>query len=188
MDKFGYKQAIVVFRPQDEVRIVYGGADTSESLQQWVYEKAVPLVGEYNDDTAELYKKRNLPILKVFTDVNWESNVKSTMYYVNRLKKIAKNANIFNKLSFTLVNKANARQDLDKFGMSLGKDEAGVVIEDANGKYKMNGGFSVDNVQNFVNDFFAGKLKNYVKSQSIPEKNDGPVTVVVGETFKDIVL
>ena len=28
----------------------------------------------------------------------------------------------------------------------------------------------------------------HVKSQPIPEKNDGPVTVVVGHSFNDLVL
>jgi hypothetical protein len=43
-------------------------------------------------------------------------------------------------------------------------------------------------VQKFVDDFLGGKLKNFVKSEPIPESNDGPVKVVVGETFADIVM
>ncbi len=43
-------------------------------------------------------------------------------------------------------------------------------------------------MEKFTNDFLAGKIKPYVKSEAIPEKNDGPVKVVVGDNFKDIVM
>jgi len=126
--------------------------------------------------------------LKLYADVNWESNLKNTMYYVNRLKKVAKQGNLFSKVAFTVVNKVASRADLDKYGMTLGKDEVGVVIEDKSSKYKMTTTFTPENVQQFVNDFLAGKLKNYVKSEPIPTNSNEPVSVVVGETFKDIVL
>jgi len=47
---------------------------------------------------------------------------------------------------------------------------------------------TADNVKKFVNDYLAGSLKPYIKSEPVPETNDGPVTVVVGETFNDLVL
>ncbi len=46
----------------------------------------------------------------------------------------------------------------------------------------------VENLKEFINDFIAGKIKPYIKSQPVPEKNDDPVKVVVGETFNQIVM
>ncbi|KAG4221103.1 hypothetical protein PC116_g30420, partial [Phytophthora cactorum] len=40
----------------------------------------------------------------------------------------------------------------------------------------------------FVDDFSAGKIAPSLKSEPIPEKQEGPVTVVVGKTYEDIVL
>merc|ERR1712168_732636 len=51
----------------------------------------------------------------------------------------------------------------------------------------MNEKFSVENLESFVKEFKGGKLKPYIKSEPIPESNDGPVKVVVGETFDQIV-
>lgn len=34
----------------------------------------------------------------------------------------------------------------------------------------------------------AGKAKPWFKSEKAPEENSGPVTVVVGDTFKEIVM
>lgn len=38
-----------------------------------------------------------------------------------------------------------------------------------------------------MNDLDEGSLEPYVKSEPIPESNDGPVTVAVGKNFEDVV-
>ena len=40
----------------------------------------------------------------------------------------------------------------------------------------------------FVKDFVSGKLSASIKSEPIPEKQDGPVYVVVAHNYNDIVL
>lgn len=42
-------------------------------------------------------------------------------------------------------------------------------------------------LERFLDDYFAGQLKRYIKSEPIPEKNKGPVKVVVAESFEEIV-
>jgi hypothetical protein len=56
--------------------------------------------------------------------------------------------------------------------------EWGLVIEKGyQDKYKMDGNkFSADVVNQFYQDFVDGKLEKWVKSQDVPEKNDGPVS------------
>lgn len=46
---------------------------------------------------------------------------------------------------------------------------------------------SVDNLRQFVTDYLDGKIEAYVKSEEIPSDNDGPVKVVVGKNFDEIV-
>lgn len=46
---------------------------------------------------------------------------------------------------------------------------------------------TVDNIGAFVDDALAGKLKPHLKSEEPPASNDGPVTIVVGKTFEEIV-
>jgi len=50
------------------------------------------------------------------------------------------------------------------------------------------GEFSVETAPKFVNDFLSGSIEAYIKSEPIPEKNDGPVKVVVAKTFNEIVM
>lgn len=45
-----------------------------------------------------------------------------------------------------------------------------------------------EGLQKALNDFEAGSLKAYYKSESIPETNNEHVKVVVGDSFEDVVL
>lgn len=40
---------------------------------------------------------------------------------------------------------------------------------------------TVDNIGTFLDDVLAGKVKPHLKSEAIPEKNDGPVMTIVGK-------
>jgi protein disulfide-isomerase A1 len=57
-------------------------------------------------------------------------------------------------------------------------------------KYKFEGSLadlSVDAVNQFIDEFKEGKLKAFMKSEPIPEDNNGPVKTLVGHNWNDIV-
>jgi len=191
LEHFGYKQSIVICRPKDDdVKIIFSGAETRETLDRWVDEKGLPIVGEFNQFTSPIYSKKHLPTLKVYFDLDWESNQKKAMYYVNRLRKVANHGDLYRKLNFVVADKNSYKTEMDKYAASIGRDECMVVIDEVRGidKYKFTGEFSIENVQKFVEDYLSKKLHPFIKSAPIPEHNDGPVTVVVGDTFRDIVF
>ena len=47
---------------------------------------------------------------------------------------------------------------------------------------------SEKNIGSFVDDFVAGKVEPSVKSEPIPEKQEGPVTIVVAKNYDDVVI
>jgi len=178
------KEGIVLFSAFASP-ITYSG---SGSVADWVWDASVPLTGEITKDNAARYKKKNLPILKAFIDVDWASNAKRTNYYLNRLKKVAENAIFKNKLLFAIANKKDFGDELTRFGLA-GQDPL-IAIDDLpkSQKYRFTEEFSVKNVEQFGQDYLDGKLKSYIKSEKQPATNDASVKVVVGETFKDIVM
>jgi protein disulfide isomerase family A protein 3 len=190
-DEQGYKNRdkVVMFTSFEDKKYEYAGTSDSSAIQNWLYATCLPRVGEFTQENEQRYKKRNLPILKAYFDVDWGSNVKHTNYYVNRMKKALDNdKSVKDKLSFAVVNKKQFGDEMAKFGLE-GKD-FGVAIDDFanNQKYRMVGEFSVANLEKFTKDFLDHKLESYIKSDPIPESNDGGVKVVVGKNFKDIVL
>jgi protein disulfide-isomerase A1 len=46
----------------------------------------------------------------------------------------------------------------------------------------------VESITEFVDNFSGGEMKPSIKSEPVPEKQDGPVTIVVAHNYKDIVL
>jgi protein disulfide-isomerase A1 len=56
-----------------------------------------------------------------------------------------------------------------------------------NAKYA-SGKLSVDKIEGWVAEFKAGKIEKTIKSEAVPESNDGPVKVVVAKQFQEIVL
>ena len=55
-------------------------------------------------------------------------------------------------------------------------------------KYKMEGELSEDNILKFIDNWENKRLKSYIKSQEVPEKNNEDVLVVVGKTFEKEVI
>ncbi|KAI5382984.1 hypothetical protein KIW84_070405 [Lathyrus oleraceus] len=55
-------------------------------------------------------------------------------------------------------------------------------------KFLLDGEVTVDNIKAFGEDFFEDKLKPFLKSDPIPESNNGDVKIFVGNNFDEIVL
>lgn len=62
-----------------------------------------------------------------------------------------------------------------------------VHVPDKGEKYK-SGPVTVDKVTGWVEDYKAGKIEKTIKSEAIPESNDGPVKVVVAKQFDEILF
>ena len=56
-----------------------------------------------------------------------------------------------------------------------------------NNKFVMEGGLSMDALQEFVEDCTADKLEPYLKSEPMPQTNDGPVAVAVSKKLDNVV-
>merc|ERR1712032_1033451 len=46
---------------------------------------------------------------------------------------------------------------------------------------------TVENIGSFIDDVLGGKIKPHLKSEPVPESNDGPVKVIVGTEFEKFV-
>merc|ERR1712000_640624 len=105
-------------------------------------------------------------------------------YVRNRVLKVA--SQVKSELAFAVASRDEHAMDIQQFGLSEG---IATAIHGANGqKYKMAGEWSVDALKAFVEDFEAGKLEAYMKSEPIPEDDDSGVTTVVGKNFDDVVM
>jgi len=185
-------EAVVAFKNYDDKKTAYSGSYKLGALQEWIVGQSLPVVGEFTADRAVRYQKRGLPVLKYFMKIDRQANgaySKMTTYYTSRLEAIAKE--FAGKIVVAIANIGDFAQALEEFGMK-GKDSALVIETIGEGgakprKYRFDGAFKAEKVQKFAADFIANKLEVYVKSEDVPVNNDGPVKVLVGKNFKDIV-
>lgn len=159
--------------------------DDSESLDDFVKTNYHGLVGHRQQSNIADF---NAPIVVAYFDVDYTKNVKGTNYWRNRVLKVAKEIGS-KDLSYAISNNILFGGELEEFGVDSKSETPVVAARDKdNKKYIMKEKFSVEALKKFVEDFLAGNLQPFVKSEELPEDNSGPVKVAVGRNFDDLVL
>ncbi|XP_029870129.1 protein disulfide-isomerase A3 [Aquila chrysaetos chrysaetos] len=190
-------EGIVLFRPPrltnkfEDSSIKYTEDKiTSGKIKKFIQENIFGICPHMTEDNKDLIQGKDL--LVAYYDVDYEKNAKGSNYWRNRVMMIAKKfLDAGHKLSFAVASRKTFGHELSEFGLDSSVGEAPVVaIRTAKGdKYVMQEEFSRDGkaLERFLQDYFDGNLKKYLKSEPVPESNDGPVKVVVAENFDEIV-
>jgi len=186
------KEAVVIhlsprFASKLEQSVHVFTGETKQQLADFFNQHNLPLGGEITSENAHLYKNKGVPVVKVFANLDWQRDHKGANYLLNRIRKVAKEFQ--NKLSFAIMSKKNAGSDLKDLDMS--NIETPFFIHDLKSgmKYRHDKEpvYTPEAMKSFAEEFLAGKVEAFVKSEAIPENNDGPVKVVVGKNFQSIV-
>jgi len=156
---------------------------TTADLLAWASEHAYPYLG----DVASQYErlaKRSLPIGLVFVQDEDQEALAVTLSWVEAIAKAR-----YHQMSFAYVGKA-FHSRLAQLGAS-GNVIPTVVIMDSAGKrwpFDEEKEFNKENMEHHVAGVVDGSIKPHFKTEPIPEPNDEPVKVVVGQSFESIVL
>lgn len=162
--------------------VVFDGK-TKEDLNTFVKKNFHGLVGFRNRDSATDFKN---PLIVAYYNVDYVKNAKGTNYWRNRVLKVAKEYE--GKINFAISAKDEFQHELNEYGYDYVGDKPLILARDEkNQKFIMKEEFSVENLSAFAHDLDEGALEPYVKSEPIPEKNDGPVVVAVGKNFEEVV-
>ncbi|XP_075068821.1 protein disulfide-isomerase A4 [Mixophyes fleayi] len=160
---------------------------TEEDIKKHVIKHALPLVGHRsNSNEAKRYTKRPLVVVYYTVDFSFDHRT-ATQYWRNKVLAVAKD---FPEYTFAISNEDDYASELKDLGLSDSGEEVNVAILDANGKKyaKDPEEFDSDSLSEFVIAFKKGKLTPVLKSQPVPRNNKGPVKIVVGKTFAEIVM
>lgn len=155
-------------------------------LNDWIKKNYHGIVGVRTQSNMDEFKG---PLVVVYYDVDYVRNTKGTNYWRNRVLKVAKG---HTKTRFAVANGDQFAGELDEYGLAspTGKDATPVVAaRGADGKkYVMKEKFSVEALETFVENFEDGKLEPHIKSEEVPEDNNGPVYTAVGKNFDELVV
>ncbi|KAM4606367.1 protein disulfide-isomerase A4 [Polymixia lowei] len=156
-------------------------------VQDFFKKHVVPLVGHRKQSNdAKRYTKRPLVVVYYGVDFSFDYK-KATQFWRSKVLEVAKD---FPEYTFAIADEEDYSDEMKSLGLSESGEEINVgILGDGGRKYAMEPEeFDSEVLRDFVMAFKKGKVRPIVKSQPVPKNNKGPVKVVVGKTFDDIVM
>ncbi|PIA64672.1 hypothetical protein AQUCO_00100258v1 [Aquilegia coerulea] len=180
------RPALVLVKKEDEKFSHFDGNFTKSAILKFARENKIPLVISLT--------KENAPLI-------FESNVKKQIILFGTSNSTEKVLPIFREAAKSFKGKLIfVYADLDSKDIGkevlqffrLNGDSLEVMAfsteSDDGKKYKFNGELTLESIKVFGKDFVGNKLKPFIKSDPIPDINDGDIKIVVADNFDEIVL
>jgi protein disulfide-isomerase A1 len=176
--------AIVLYKSFDEGKNIYKEKFDAEAIKAFAKTAATPLVGEVGPETYSGYMAAGIPLAYIFAETEEERTKLG-----NELRPIAEKFK--GKINFATIDASNFGAHAGNLNLKTDKFPSFAIQEiEKNQKFPFDqeAEITLDAISKFVEDFSAGKIEPSIKSEPIPETQEGPVTVVVAKSYDDIVL
>jgi len=176
--------SIVLYKTFDEGKNTFSKKFDEEAITKFAKAAATPLVGEVGPETYQGYMSAGIPLAYIFAETEEERKELS-----KELKTIAKKYR--GKINFATIDAKSFGQHAGNLNLEVGKWPAFAIQDTAkNQKYPFDQTKKITSkdVGEFVDKFSSGNIKPSIKSEPIPENQDGPVTVIVANNYEEIVL
>lgn len=183
--KEGVKQpGLVLYKTFDEGKDVFAEAFDKEAIESFAKVASTPLVGEVGPETYAGYMAAGIPLAYIFAETPEERTE-----LAKELKPLAEKHK--GKINFATIDAKAFGQHAGNLNLEVGKWPAFAIQKtDKNQKfpYDQEKKITETEIGAFVDDFVAGKVEPSIKSEPIPESQDGPVAVVVAKNYDDLVI
>ncbi|KAK0655723.1 thioredoxin-like domain-containing protein [Cercophora newfieldiana] len=176
--------AIVLYKDFDEGKSTFSAKFEAEAIEKFAKTASTPLIGEVGPETYSDYMSAGIPLAYIFAETPEERKELS-----EAIKPIAEAQR--GVINFATIDAAAYGAHAGNLNLKADKFPAFAIQETVkNQKFPFDQEKKIthDEIKAFVDDFVAGKIEPSVKSEPIPESNDGPVTVVVAKNYESIVL
>lgn len=190
--KYGHEDKVVIYQPPRlQVKLlptetVYTGGEKTGEMRAFIEKEFHGLVGHRTMNNVAQFKG---PLVVVSYNVDYVRDVKGSNYVRNRVIKVAKKLRDEGlNVNFAVSNINDFQQETSEFGITP-VDGAKYILGRGknNEKFKFEGEYSVENLEQFARELVAGSLEQYLKSEPIPEPNDEAVVTVVAKNFNEVV-
>ena len=180
----------LVLKTLDEPKVVApaDALDSADALRAWIASTSLPRVARLDQvpkNQAAMRRVFEFPAPKVlaFADFTTGADVESTLQ--SAMESAAK---AHTQLRFVMGDANGNDHALQFFGITKEGLPAAVIHDTRAGEKKfVRAGMDFAELDAWVTSFEAGELQPTIKSEPVPEPNDGPVTVLVAKNFDTIV-
>jgi protein disulfide-isomerase A1 len=180
-------KSVMVHKTFDDGSAFYDGdATDSASIVSFVNAEALPLVIPFSQDSApKIFGGDIKNQVLIFSDNEADAH-KSIVEACTASARLHKGKFLFVTIP------PDVSRIMEFFGITEDKIPAVRLVHMGKGamrKYEYTeDDINTENLNKFLADYTAGNLKPALKSEPIPSDNSGPVTVLVGKNFDDVVL
>ncbi|CAE6435792.1 hypothetical protein ACGC1H_000829 [Rhizoctonia solani] len=181
--------ALVVYKTFDEGRVDLPAASvksaTSDSLVSFIKENSVPLLDEISGENYANYAQSGLPLAYLFLDPTQSDREAKIAEFTPVAKKFK------GKVNFVWIDAVKYAEHGKALNLLESKWPAFVIDDMPNSlKYPhdQSGDLTPASVTTLIDSYLSGSLKPMLKSDPVPESNDGPVFTLVGSQFDEVVF
>ncbi|KAH6689184.1 disulfide-isomerase [Plectosphaerella plurivora] len=175
--------AIVLYKSFDEGKATFTKAFDAEAIEAFAQTASTPLIGEVGPETYSGYMSAGLPLAYIFAETPEERETLGSA-----LKPLAeKHRGVINFATIDAksfgAHAGNLNLQADKFPAFAIQE----VVKNQKFPYDQEKEITLETITTFVDEFVSGKMEPSIKSEPIPEVQEG-VTVVVAKNYDEIVL
>ncbi|KFH44499.1 Protein disulfide-isomerase-like protein [Hapsidospora chrysogenum ATCC 11550] len=176
--------AIVLYKTFDEGKNIFTDKFDEDAIRSFANKAATPLIGEIGPDTYAGYMTAGIPLAYIFAETPEERTELG-----NAVRPIAEKYK--GKINFATIDAkaygahaGNLNLKTDKFPCFAFQD----IEKNQKFPFDQDSEITHDAIAKFAEDFMAGKIEPSIKSEPVPETQEGPVTVVVAKNYDQIVM
>ncbi|CAA9965892.1 Protein disulfide-isomerase [Pyrenophora teres f. maculata] len=181
----GVKQpGLVLYKSFDDGKDVFKEKFEADAIRDFAKVASTPLIGEVGPETYAGYMAAGLPLAYIFAETQEERDE-----FAKVLKPLALKHK--GKINFATIDAKSFGQHAGNLNLKVGTWPAfAIQATEKNEKfpYDQEAKITEKDIGKFVDQYLAGKLEPSIKSEPVPEKNDGPVTTIVAHNYKEVVL
>ena len=176
--------AVVLYKAFDEGKVVFKGKFEAEAIEKFAKTAATPLIGEVGPDTYSGYMSAGLPLAYIFAETEEErKELGDAIKPIAQEYKGVVNFATIDAKAFG-AHAGNLNLKTDKFPAFAIQE----TVKNLKFPYDQDKKITHDDIKKFVEDYVTGKVEPSIKSEPIPETQEGPVTVVVAKSYEQVVL
>ncbi|KUJ22264.1 disulfide isomerase-like protein [Mollisia scopiformis] len=176
--------AIVLYKSFDEGKTIFAESFDAEAIEKFASTASIPLIGEVGPETYAGYMATGIPLAYIFAETPEERETLSTA-----LRSVAEEHR--GKVSFATIDAKAFGAHAGNLNLKADQFPAFAIQDTVNNKkypYDQDAEITAETIGKFVSEFVSGNVEPSIKSEPIPEKQEGPVQIVVAKNYNDIVL
>lgn len=176
--------SVVLYKSFDEGKSIFSDSLEAEAIEQFAKTASIPLIGEVGPETYAGYMATGIPLAYIFAETEEER-----ASIAESLKAVAEKHR--GAISFATIDAKAFGAHAGNLNLKADQWPAFAIQDTVNNKkypYDQDSEITAELIGKFVQEFVDGKVEPSIKSEPIPEKQEGPVQIVVAKNYDQIVL